>query len=100
MSRSEMRRALAHVMKSGPRVCCECRGRLRPALQDEMVVIDRMLREGSWPEDFRGHELVAAKLCAECGHVTVLTHRGTHPAAVGVWCPGFGLHVRVVASPN
>lgn len=62
-----------------------------------MEVVEGMLREGEWPKGFNGHELIGAALCVSCGHVVVFSHRGD---MFVVWCPGFGLHRRVVASGN
>jgi hypothetical protein len=78
-------------------MCCECRGKFRNARDDEAEFIRDVLREGEWPPDVNDHELIGAKVCVNCGHVTVLTHRGE---CVAVWCPGFGLHDRVIFSSN
>jgi hypothetical protein len=72
---------------------------LRRADQNETKVIDTLLRDGSWPVDVANHELVAAKVCVSCGHVCVLTY-GRLKGDIAVWCPGFGLHRRVIASAN
>jgi hypothetical protein len=97
--RAELRRAARELLRATPTACCACRGHLRRADQDEMKVVDALLSEGSWPAEVANHELVGAKLCVSCGHVTVLTY-GSRNGVVAVWCPGFGLHVRVVASAN
>lgn len=97
LSRGERREAKRELLRMTPRVCCECKGRLRPAVAVEMEVIDGLLQDGDWPADVDGQQLVGAKLCVECGHVTVLT---CSLDALVVWCPGFGLHERVVASSN
>jgi hypothetical protein len=97
LNRAEFRRAVRELMTSGPQVCCECRQRLRPAVSAEMGVIGELLRAEEWPADVNGQELIGAKLCVNCGHVTVLTGGGS---TMAIWCPGFGLHKRVVAGAN
>jgi hypothetical protein len=97
LMRSELRRAKRQLLRMTPKVCCECKSALRPAVRVEMEVIQRLLREEEWPPDVNGQELIGAKVCVNCGHVTVLTYSGE---TLAVWCPGFGLHERVVASAN
>lgn len=97
MGRSEWRQAKRELLRMTPRVCCECKSGMRPACRNEMYLIDRLLGLGEWPPDVDGQELIAAKLCVACGHVTVLTYSGE---TLIVWCPGFGIHDRVVASSN
>jgi hypothetical protein len=80
-----------------PRVCCECKSAMRSAARVEIEVVERLLRETEWPPDVNGQELIGAKVCVNCGHVMVLTYSGE---TLAVWCPGFGLHERVVASAN
>lgn len=95
--RSELRRLARDIRRTGPRVCCSCQSKFRNARYDEVEVIRGLLEAGDWPSDVNNHELIGAKVCVKCGHVTVLTHRGE---CVAVWCPGFGLSERVVFSSN
>jgi hypothetical protein len=97
LRRSELRQARRELLRMTPRVCCECKGALRAASRDEAAVVDGLLRAEEWPPDVNGQELIGAKLCVKCGHVVVLTYSGE---TLAVWCPGFGLHERVVASSN
>ena len=91
MGRAEERRLAGVLGRMGPKVCCECRSRLRPADAEEFEAIDGLLRGA---DHLEVHQLVGAKVCVKCGHVTVLSYRGD---ALAVWCPGFGLHRRLVS---
>jgi hypothetical protein len=93
MDKDELKRLQAELGRAGPRVCCTCKGRLRRADEDEMRAIKRLYREGIWPADVAGHKVEAAKVCASCGHVTVLS---VGHNVMAVWCPGFGLRRRLV----
>jgi hypothetical protein len=97
VGRSEVRRQMREFLQEAPKQCCECRGRFRPAIAEETVVIQETLMDGDWPAEVKFHSLIGAVVCVSCGHVMVLTHGGD--TAV-IWCPGFGVHGRVVASAN
>jgi len=94
---AELRCVMREVNRMRPKVCCECQGHLRPATAEEVVKVQELLWDGDWPPEYRNHDLIAASLCVTCGHVVVFSHRDD---MLAVWCPGFGLHRRVVASSN
>jgi hypothetical protein len=86
MQRARGTRAIKEMLDMAtPDLCCACRGKWGGASHHELEAIANQLGRMRYPENVDKYHTIAAKVCAECGHVMLLSE---FKQWVVIWCPG------------